>query len=237
MENIPSDLIIIISGSSGIGKSTIARQLLKESPDSFIIEEWDLIRESIRTNNSHIFKNISQMFRGQIEKIDMELENILHCRLLNFSTTELTVNEILEQSQIFISPLISICHRIQSKGLCAIIEGVNLPIRFLLSQPGTSKYFLNSKNIVLVNLYATNYELYKERLNTRAKQRKCSPVSNEHFENIINYNKYNSELSVDTFVQKNKLENKVINIDVTSSKFSSAIEITKYIFKIVNNIN
>ncbi len=235
MNTLKNDLIILISGSSGIGKTTIAKQLLKILPDSFIIEEWDLIREALRTNNSNIIKTLSDTFRGQIEDLDNQLEDIFHCIILNRSTSDLTVDEILEQSKIFLYPLMSICKRIQKKKLCAIIEGVNLPIKLLLTSKETKEFFEISENIVFVNLYATNYAIYREHLNYRAKQRNVESIDDEHFENIINYNLYNSELSLETSKFVNYLKSKIINVDVTSSQFATAEDIAHYIFKFVCN--
>lgn len=236
MQTITNDLIIIISGSSGVGKTTIAKQLLKESPDSFIIEEWDLIREALRINNSYVFNAISHIFSGQIDNLDVKLENILHCNILNRSTSELTLDEILEQSKMFIRPLISICRRIQMKRLSVIIEGVNLPIKLLVSQKDTANFFSKSKNIVLVNLYAANYKIYKERLDSRAAQRNLPRISNTQFRNIKEYNEYNSNLFTNGFNKTNELKNIIINIDVTSHDFTNANDIAKFILRNINNL-
>lgn len=229
--NISSNHIIIISGSSGIGKTTISKQILKQNPDFYIIEEWDFIREAIRANNTYLINTLTSDLSEQIGDIETKLKEITRFNILNRSTSELPLKDILEQSKLLIHPLIKICERIKNKKLSAIIEGVNLPIRLLISAEETLEYFIKSENIILVNLYASNYEIYKERLNFRNNQRQQSTISNETFNNIMNYNEYNRELSTKAFEKTNILNDIIINIDVTSPRFSKSEKISNYILE------
>lgn len=229
--NISSNHIIIISGSSGIGKTTISKQILKQNPDFYIIEEWDFIREAIRANNTYLINTLTSDLSEQIGDIETKLKEITRFNILNRSTSELPLKDILEQSKLLIHPLIKICERIKNKNLSAIIEGVNLPIRLLVSAEETLEYFIKSENIILVNLYASNYEIYKERLNFRNNQRQQSTISNETFNNIMNYNEYNRELSTKAFEKTNILNDIIINIDVTSPRFSKSEKISNYILE------
>lgn len=229
--NISSNHIIIISGSSGIGKTTISKQILKQNPDFYIIEEWDFIREAIRANNTYLINTLTSDLSEQIGDIETKLKEITRFNILNRSTSELPLKDILEQSKLLIHPLIKICERIKNKKLSAIIEGVNLPIRLLVSAEETLEYFIKSENIILVNLYASNYEIYKERLNFRNNQRQQSTISNETFNNIMNYNEYNRELSTKAFEKTNILNDIIINIDVTSPRFSKSEKISNYILE------
>lgn len=232
--NTSSNHIIIISGSSGIGKTTISKQILKQNPDFYIIEEWDFIREAIRANNTYLINTLTSELNEQIDDIETKLKEITRFNILNRSTSELPLKDILEQSKLLIHPLIKICERIKNKKLSAIIEGVNLPIRLLVSIEDTFEYFINSENIILVNLYASDSEIYKERLNFRNYQREQSTISNENFNNIMNYNEYNRELSTKAFEKANILNNKIINIDVTSPHFSKSEKISNYILENLN---
>ena len=56
---ISRDYKIFISGATGVGKSTIARNILTIVPEFVIIEEADMLREAVRGENDRIIQIIS----------------------------------------------------------------------------------------------------------------------------------------------------------------------------------
>lgn len=109
-EQLPS--LLFISGMPGVGKSTIAHNILINNPDYIIIEEVDIIREALRgyiNLNSDVL-NISNNYK----------------KIINCASYELNFEEFLYQCKILQPSILAICLRLQRKKIPAIIEGVNL---------------------------------------------------------------------------------------------------------------
>ena len=51
---LPENLIILISGVPGAGKTTISWELLKTHQEFRLVEETDIIREILRGYNNHL---------------------------------------------------------------------------------------------------------------------------------------------------------------------------------------
>ena len=51
---LPNDLIVLISGVPGVGKTTISYELLKEHEEFRLVEETDIIREILRGYNEYL---------------------------------------------------------------------------------------------------------------------------------------------------------------------------------------
>ena len=52
--NLPQDLVILISGVPGVGKTTVSYELLKMYKEFRLVEETDVIREVLRGYNNHL---------------------------------------------------------------------------------------------------------------------------------------------------------------------------------------
>lgn len=137
-------LLLIISGSSGVGKSTISQKLLKMWETPIILETFDLIREAIRGYENQETKNIYSK--------DYIIDNVNFKSLLNNSSFNLQLDDFLNQCKILLPSLKSICIRLEHKNIPAIIEGVNLDPITILTSNITKNYFSLRSNTIFINL-------------------------------------------------------------------------------------
>lgn len=219
--NIPRDYKIFISGATGVGKSTIARNLLNIIPDFVIIEEADMLREAVRGENDRIIDLISNYANqnNQGELFNKEtLKLLLKYDSLKSSTVDLHYEELNEQCKLILEPLEKVCFRLMNKGMPAIIEGVNLSFEAMFDNPD-SLYFvsLDSKDTLFLNLYVNNSKEHRSRLiqrcsdrrdNAQTRTRYLTKLSNIRNTNDIQYEK------VETYAKK---YNNVYNIDTTGT--------------------
>lgn len=94
----------------GVGKSTIAHNILIKNPDYIIIEEVDIIREALR---------------GYINLDTFSIPNN-DKKIINCASYELNTEDFFHQCKILQPSILAICGRLQKKKIPAIIEGVNL---------------------------------------------------------------------------------------------------------------
>lgn len=212
MHKIPTNTIVFISGASGVGKTTIARKILEYIPEIIVIEEIDLIREAIRSNNKSIE---AKLLNSKSNLTPQQIDAILNTNLINKSTSELSINEVKLQSELLLEPLIMICKRLQEKALPAIIEGVNLSFQQLL----LSNYF-DSSNMFFVNLYSSDEKRHKERIDTRCKKRNTKKIPVENFKRIRDVNDYLYEQTQNIINETSfniSLNHNIYNINTTTN--------------------
>lgn len=219
--NIPRDYKIFISGATGVGKSTIARNLLNIIPDFVIIEEADMLREAVRGENDRIIDLISNYAtqNNQGELFNKEaLKILLKYDSLKSSTVDLHYEELNEQCKLILEPLEKVCFRLMNKGMPAIIEGVNLSFEAMFDNPD-SLYFvsLDSKDTLFLNLYVNNSKEHRNRLIQRCNDRRDNAQTRTRYltklSNIRNTNDIQFE-KVEIYAKK---YNNVYNIDTTGS--------------------
>lgn len=151
---LPQDLILLISGVPGVGKTTISYELLKAYSEFRLIEETDIIREVLRGYNSHLSAN------GKLP-----LENIYaHDIFLSYDMAR-------QQCKIMKNSIINIIKRQQRKRIPSIINGVHIiPEELYLNIP--------FPNVLYVNLYIDSEEVLWNRLKNRNPQKykpECIP--------------------------------------------------------------
>ena len=106
---LPQNLIVLISGVPGVGKTTISNELLKTHNEFRLVEETDIIREVLRGYESYLTK---------IGKL--HTENIYsHDIILSYEIA-------MQQCHIMKNPLINIIKRQQRKQIPSIINGVHI---------------------------------------------------------------------------------------------------------------
>ena len=227
--DIPRDFLIFISGATGVGKSTLARNLLMEIPELVIIEEADLLREAIRSENDRIVKHIVDHF-SKIEGINKEaLRKLLKYDILKSSTINLEYEDINEQCRLILEPLTGVCFRLMDKGMPAIIEGVNLSFEAMF-EDNESFYstFLDDNNKIFINLYLSDSNEHKNRLRQRSNERREDARKRQtymkKFDNIRKTNenmrigaqkyadKYSNVHNIDTLGNIDQVVNKVLKI-------------------------
>lgn len=53
---LPQNLVLLISGVPGVGKTTLSNELLKIHKEIRLVEETDIIREILRGYNDYLFQ-------------------------------------------------------------------------------------------------------------------------------------------------------------------------------------
>ena len=195
---IPSGFIVFISGVPGVGKTTISYELLKRFDRFRIIEETDLIRETLRGYNEFLKSHFGDIGKSIFNKVQITD----HTKLLTF-------DEAKEQCTFMKSSLEQIVARQQRKGISTIINGVHII-------PEILNGIAQNHNIIYINLYVTNKDAIYNRIVNR------NPTS-YMLNDISLIFKTNIDLfkSTENFVKNgNKLFN---NIDVTFLKIDDTI--------------
>jgi len=151
---IPRDLIILISGVPGVGKTTISNELFQIYNEFRLVEETDIMREILRGYNSYL-ASVSKSFSEEIYAHDIFL----------------SYDMARQQCRIMKSSIINIIKRQQRKGIPSIINGVHIiPEELYLSTP--------FKNILYINLYIDSEDALWNRLKSRNPQKykpECIP--------------------------------------------------------------
>lgn len=144
---LPRDLIILISGVPGVGKTTISFELLKRYKEFRLVEETDIIREVLRGYNGYL----SSTYKSLQE--DIYPHNVF-----------LSYDMAKQQCKIMKNSIINIIKRQQRKSIPSIINGVHIiPEELYLSLP--------FPNILYINLYIDSKEDLWNRLKDRDSQK------------------------------------------------------------------
>lgn len=145
--NLPPNLVILISGVPGVGKTTISYELLKTHKEFRLIEETDVIREVLRGYNSYL----ASVYKLSIENI------YAHDIFLSYEMAR-------QQCNIMKNSIINIIKRQQRKGIPSIINGVHIiPEELYLNMP--------FPNILYINLYIDSEKNLWDRLKNRDPQK------------------------------------------------------------------
>jgi 2-phosphoglycerate kinase len=153
---LPDDLIVLISGVPGVGKTTISYELLKLYEEFRLVEETDIIREILRGYNEHLENVLSTSIEELIYGHDV---------FLSYDMAK-------QQCKMMKNSVINIIKRQQRKGIPSIINGVHIiPEELYLS--------IKSPNIIYINLYVDSENALWKRLKTRNPQKynpSCIPL-------------------------------------------------------------
>lgn len=151
---LPQDLIVLLSGVPGVGKTTISNELFKTHKEFRLVEETDIIREVLRGYNSYLTEV------GQCPVNDIYPHNIF-----------LSYEMASQQCQIMKNSIINIIKRQQRKQIPSIINGVHII-------PEELYIHISRPNILYIILYVNSEEVLWERLKKRDSQKythKCIP--------------------------------------------------------------
>ncbi|MEY8335006.1 AAA family ATPase [Lachnospiraceae bacterium 47-T17] len=144
---LPSDLVVLISGVPGVGKTTISYELLKKHNEFRLVEETDIIREVLRGYNDHL----SSVYQTPIDGI------YSHDIFLSYAMAK-------QQCKIMKNSIINIVKRQQRKGIASIINGVHII-------PEELYFDLSFPNIIYINLYIDSEASLWNRLKKRNPQK------------------------------------------------------------------
>lgn len=170
---IPEGFIVFISGVPGVGKSTIAYELLKMFNEFRIVEETDLIREILHGYNEYI----QETFKEKVQFIFEEIEIAQHTRFLQY-------DEAKEQCEYMKNSIEKIVYRQKRKGISTIINGVHIV-------PEVLNGLCENDEIIFLNLFIDN----KTALYNRWKDRETEKYTSK---NLITAFETNLELSFST---------------------------------------
>lgn len=151
---LPQDLIILISGVPGVGKTTISNELLKTYKEFRLVEETDIIREILRGYNNRL-DEIGNKSTDEIYAHDV---------FLNYDMAK-------RQCCIMKNSIINIIKRQQRKQIPSIINGVHIIPEELYAH-------MSFPNILYIILYVESEHALWERLKTRNPQKykpECVP--------------------------------------------------------------
>lgn len=150
MENnyvLPKNLIVLISGIPGVGKTTISNELLINYKYFRLVEETDVLRDILRGYNQFL----SSEYKIIIDNI------YSHNKFLTYQMAK-------EQCRVMRQSIINIIKRQQRKEIPSIINGVHIIPEELHS-------YLLSSNIIYINLYIDSEEILWNRLKKRNSQK------------------------------------------------------------------
>lgn len=224
---LPPDTIIFISGASGVGKTTISRKLLDYFPEILVIQEVDLIREVVRSYNE-IFK-----LKSHLPRECEWLKQLLNNDILQKSTSQLTLKEMLHQSMFLILPIKAICKRLKKKGIPAIIEGTNIVYEQLINTSHEGKYFIDSTNIIYFNLYVSNATIHRKFLNNRLKAQGLPELSEDVFMHIRRINDFMQKQTNEIINGSKLYSNSFFNIDTSCIQYDPVSKIVESILNYI----
>ena len=224
---LPDNAMIFLSGTSGVGKTTIARNLMKLNREITVMQEIDLLREAIRSNTETIANKLMLYLKENVIKSNVEFEELL--RILNYgtltkSTSELSYDEMLLQAHCVSEPLKRICLRLREKKMPAILEGVNLPFEALFTPfDFHENFYLSSSNMLFINLYLSDEKEHKRRIQQRALDRGLSKKElSDIMKNFPNIRQQNILLHQKALYYSDKIS----NIDINGKKVVHSIDIS-----------
>ena len=195
--DLPKELALLISGVPGVGKTTISYEILKAFEEFRIIEETDIMRETLLGYNNYL-RNILSNDIYLLNRIDITD----HTKLLSFA-------DAVEQCKIMTNSISKIIERQRRKKIPIIINGVHIIPEILCS-------VLESESLVYINLYVNNESVLRSRLEARD--------SNSYMLDHVSFIfESNSDLFDSTHKLTEAFPNKVFNIDVSELSVSETL--------------
>lgn len=192
---LPQDLILLISGVPGVGKTTISNELLRTYKEFRLVEETDIIREILRGYKNHLI---------EIGKESTD-EIYAHDVFLNYDMAK-------QQCSIMKNSIINIIKRQQRKQIPSIINGVHIiPEELYLYTPFS--------NVLYIILYVESEHVLWERLKSRNEQKykpECVPYlfkTNVELQNSIHKIPKDSCMLYSINISKLSVEDTISKID------------------------
>ena len=218
MKYFDRDTLIFISGSNGVGKTTLAQKLLQKHTEFIVIQNIDILREIVRSTY-RIFSLCNYDYQ-----------------LLNRSASELTYSELVLQSELLMPHIISLCKRLQIKCIPAIIEGINICYESLFNNYEFRQFLEGNKNVVFVNLYLSNEQEHFEKIANRITDGFTREKQVKNFNNIRHNNDIMNMVVNRINEDSSYYINPIINIDVAAFDLNKQENIDRIISLIEINL-
>lgn len=213
--------IIFISGSNGVGKTTIARKILEKHKEYIIIQNVDLLREIVRS-------------------MEEKCHNLTPKEqyILNSSAYELDFDNQMKQCKLLLRPIVSVCKRLHAKKIPAIIEGINICYNILLSDSEFIECLKKFDNISFINLYLSDEIEHFNRIINRNNDDLTLNKQINCFNNIRRNSFKIMKIEEQIMKSHNKKLNniKFKNIDCSSNSLSKPENIKRILSIIESNI-
>ena len=188
--SIPLEFVLIISGMPGVGKSTLALNLVKEHPEFRSLNQMNLLRFATR-----YFDNISGS-GGVLQEG------------LRFQTHEEAKRHMIKLAPV----IITFIKKQLEKKIPTILEGMDFYPPNLVSHDKTD---FSPDKVLFINLYCKDESIHYARLIEREKQRQLNPsIVDTYFENIRTKN----DLLHQDILQLDKVNMKSIDISISNKK-------------------
>jgi 2-phosphoglycerate kinase len=197
--DIPNGFIVFISGVPGVGKTTVSYALLRLFDRFRIIEETDIMRETLRGYNEYIEEEFKDKANFLFERINITDHTIL-----------LTFEEAKQQCLFMKKSFDKIIRRQERRGIPSIINGVHIVPEVLYG-------LAENRNIIFINLYIYSEQVLRNRLIDR------DPLSYMANHVPLIY-KTNEDLFISTQRASKKNKYSFHNIDVTNLSIKETVE-------------
>lgn len=217
---IPDTAILILTGISCIGKTTIAYDLIRNHPQFRRITEVDIVRNVVRST----INILSENGFADSEKLLTEYSDLFKSITLN------DYNTAINQSTQLMPYIKGIIERQQRRKIPTIIEGAGIILSTYF--PSYKPLEWINKNIVFINLYLSSELEHLQRRRARYKERKYKYPEDED-RNIVKQsrNEKNDILNTEALLISERNAN-VFSIDVLNK---TSIEMSDGITNILNN--
>lgn len=221
---IPKDVILMLSGVSCVGKTTVAYEIVKNYPVFRRVSEFDLLRTVVRTAYEYLAKEAYIDKNELTSKYSALFESITSS---NFDITKLQSEQLLPYVK-------EIVLRQQRRRIPTIIEGAGIvPNTYFPSNQPLS--WLNN-HVIFINLYISDEEEHISRRRSRSEERGYHE-SVSKTEIIISQSRAekNQLLHIQT-VELQQIFKNVFSLDVSSCSPSlAASKIMELVFDYFNN--
>lgn len=148
---IPKGFIIFITGTNGVGKTTIANKLAKKI-GIFSVVEVDDLRESLRSSEE-IYRKAGEADQYELLSVSSYLSD-----RIDYNNMDGKQKNYKEQCKLMTRAIKSVVLRKQSQGLSSIFEGINILPTDLIEQGVSANY------VLFVDLKVEPPELLRNRL-------------------------------------------------------------------------
>lgn len=221
--NIPKDTILIISGVSCVGKTTVAYEIVKNHTAFRRVSELDILRTIIRTSYEHLARdaNIDTNIMNEYDSLFKSITDN------DFATTKLQSEQLLP----YIKEIIL---RQQRRKIPTIIEGAGIV---------TSTYFPNNQplewltnHVIFANLYLADEKAHIMRRKSRSEERDYHENISKTVEFVLQSRLVKNELLHTETLKLQQIFNNVFSLDVSDDSPSDiADKIMKRIFRYFDN--